>query len=279
MTTHESGEINILVASGIQLGMDKEPYRTDSINAWDEIVNKAGNREHNIDVIVVAGDLFHKNVCYKDYKYDRLNEGAYVITQNEVKPLKKEIIVKLSDQKTLRIFTINTSPNKFALMANICLMCRETWKEIECYFSHGTQKIIHPFLFEKGSVCLALYGMNYVDNTELNILLKEKKVKFELPPTDKKWYKILILNQKRRTEENDNTGLDDAVLPSWMDFIVWGGNKTGTFRRRYSFNGDFDFIEPGNCVMSHNTDIKESATREVGIITVAKLTEGEENYR
>ena len=263
--------MNILVASGIHLGIKKDPCRKDSLNVWNEIQTIAWNVEHNIDIVVVAGDLFHNRTYEMDCKYDKLHDDAYVITQAGVSALNKQNIINLHKQDSLRLFTINTSQNKFSLMANLHARSRKGWEKIEYYFTLGAQKRIVPaFLFQKGDVNLALYGLNYMDDSELNILLREKKVEFELPPADKKWYRILILREKRRTEGNNGSGLNDSVLPSWMDLIIWGGGKRCNFRRRYSFNGNFDFIEPGNCVITDYTDMRESGSKEVGIITIGQ---------
>ena len=258
----------------------KDQCSTDSKEVWKEIIDIASTRERDIDLVLVVGKLFDSTTAGSGSSWKGLHEGTYVITRNAVTSILTDTIINLDKKESLPIFMINSSLGKDALIANLNSLCENTEPDLKCYFAFdkGAKRNVHPLLFDKGSINLALYGINHRDDKKVNTLLKGKKIQFVLPPTEKSWFKMLVLYQVRGYDGTGNCGVDEASLPSWMDLVVWGGNKQCDFQRIYSYLGDFDLIEPGNCLMTDYKNTDEDGVKAVGLLKVVKQTGNEENY-
>ena len=62
--------MNILIASGIYLGIEKDPCSIDADNIWKELTDIAVHDQNDIDLMIVAGHFFHLKMYQKDGNCD-----------------------------------------------------------------------------------------------------------------------------------------------------------------------------------------------------------------
>ena len=267
--------MNILIASGIYLGIEKDPCSKDADNVWKELTDIAVHDQNDIDLVIVAGHFFHLKMYQKDGKCDTsppLSEcgSALMTTKDDVQKVNQ--VVHLNKKTVPKpIFTTNNYSDKYRIKTELLWLFERTKQNLKCYFTIRCDSYVRPILFTKGNVRTALYGINYTDEEELNCLLQNKTVQFELPPgKEKSWFKILVLYRQLRKREKDNFTLDESLLPSWMDLVIFGGNKPCHYQRKYSFAGDFDFVESGHCVVTDYTDAQETGPKAAGLLKIVQ---------
>ena len=184
-----------------------------------------------------------------------------LVTRNET--LQVEYPVNLNQDTALTpIFTTLNSFDESRFKSNLLQAFERDKQDIKCYCTFESEGSVRPVLFKKGTVQVAVYGLNYKDEEDLH----SREEKFELPPGEEKnWFKILVFHRQMGKVDSE---FCELVPPSWMDLIIYGGTKSCHYQRKYSFQGEFDFIESGNCVVTNYTDPLESGPRVAGLLTV-----------
>jgi len=114
---------------------------------------------------------------------------------------------------------------------------------------------ISPVLLQKGKTFVALYGLGNIRDERLARLFKTPgSVEWERPEGDEesdspdsKWYNIFVLHQNRAKHSPKNY-LDEACLPSFLDFILWGHEHQCIPEAQQSAYSEFDILQAGSTV-------------------------------
>ena len=274
--------MNILIASGIYLGIKKDPCSEDADNIWKEFTDIAVHDQNDIDLVIVAGNLFHSKTHQKAGKFDPSLEisechGPLLATKDEVQRVQH--VVHLDKKTVPKPIVTTLNLDKCGIKTELSRMFERTKQNLKCYFTPPCDSFVHPIVFTTGNVLTAFYGVNYTDEKDLTSRLRNKEIQFKLSPgMERNCFKILVLYRQLRKKEKENVAFDESLLPSWMDLVIFGGNNPCSYQRKYSFAGDFEFVESGHCVVTDYTDTQERGAKAVGLLKIVHRTGQGQGY-
>jgi double-strand break repair protein MRE11 len=188
--------------------MEKDPVRgNDSITTFEEILKIA--KEHQVDLILLGGDLFHENRPSRKIMYQAMELlRAYCFG---VKPCTIEIqsqdTIKVNYQDphlkvTLPIFSIHGNHDDPSGDGNLGVMDLLSVAGLVNYFGKTKEVddiVVQPILLRKGASRLALYGLGNIRDERLHRTFLQKRVKMVKPPADPSlsWFNLMMIHQNR----------------------------------------------------------------------------------
>lgn len=203
--------LKVLCISDTHLGhMEKDPVRSeDCYRAFGEILDIA--REESVDIIVHAGDMFDGSI----------NPKIAVKTIEMMKKCRDIPFVYIhgNHDSTMKfrqslLPLVEASGFGFGIgKENITEYIPNGLGEVEVWYH------LRPFIFERDSVKIAIYGIGYRNPEEINDVLKNERVVFD-ERGDSSIYKILLIHQD--LEDRDRPGIPREFIRREFDTIVYG---------------------------------------------------------
>ncbi|KAI8972429.1 DNA repair exonuclease [Trametes punicea] len=243
--------IKILLATDNHLGyLERDPVRgQDSINAFKEILQLAV--KHDVDFILLGGDLFHENRPSRDCMYqvmallreytlgDRPVQVELLSDPNDGKPPGFSFpAINYEDPNlnvAIPVFSIHGNHDdpqgagpEGALSALDMLAASGLINymgkidlPLEEAESQNTGIAIRPVLLRKGNTRLGLYGVGNVKDQRMHFELRSNRVRMYMPRDKDAWFNILVLHQNR-VAHGPQQSVPEGMFDDSIDLVVWG---------------------------------------------------------
>lgn len=241
-------------------------------------------KEHDVDMVLHAGDLFHENKPSRKSMYHVMRS----IRQNCLgeKPCELEMLSDASenfggifDHVNYEDEDINVAIPLFAIHGNHDDPSGEgSFSPLDLLQASGlvnyfgrtpeVDKIqVKPVLLQKGRTKLALYGLSNVRDERLFHTWRDGNVKFFQPGTQKdEWFNIMSVHQNHHAH-TPTSYLPENFLPDFMDLVVWGHEHECLIDPRYNPEMGFHVMQPGSSVATSLMP-GEAVPKHVAIISV-----------
>ncbi|XP_045115362.1 double-strand break repair protein MRE11-like [Portunus trituberculatus] len=268
MATEDDDSFRILVATDTHLGYaEKHPERgNDSFQSFEEVLELAV--EHNVDFILLGGDLFHEN---KPSRYcqvrcmDLLRKYTFgdrpvhfnILSDPAVNfPHTKQVnFLDPNLNVAIPVFSIHGNHDDPAGMGLLCALEMLSSAGLINYFGRVSDLNdikISPVLMEKGNTKLALYGLSSIKDERLHRLFVENKVKMLRPKESlTEWFNLMTVHQNHAKRGPSNY-LPESFLDPFLDLVIWGHEHDCIKEPRHSHQ-NFHVLQPGSSVATSLT--------------------------
>lgn len=280
----DADTIRILIATDSHVGYNESnaERKDDSWKTFDEVMCLA--KEHDVDMVLHAGDLFHENKPSRKSMY-HVMRSLRTNCLGE-KPCELEMLSDASenfggifDHVNYEDEDINVAIPVFAIHGNHDDPSGEgSYSPLDLLQASGfvnyfgrTPEIdkiaVKPILLQKGRTKLALYGLSNVRDERLFHTWRDGNVKFFQPGTQKdEWFNILSVHQNHAAH-TPTSYLPENFLPEFMDLIVWGHEHECLIEPRYNPEMGFHVMQPGSSVATSLMP-GEAVPKHVAILSV-----------
>ncbi|AGO10952.1 AaceriAFR553Cp [[Ashbya] aceris (nom. inval.)] len=275
--------IRILVTTDNHVGYNETDPITgdDSWKTFHEIMMLA--REKNVDMVLQSGDLFHVNKPSKRALYqvmrtlrlacmgeracelELLSDPARVFNYNEFTDVNYEDGNFNIDVPVFAIAGNHDDASGHGLLTPMDLL--QVCGLVNHFGKVGqTDNIeLNPLLFRKGETKLALYGLASIRDERLFRTFKEGNVRFNVPTGQADdWFNLMCVHQNHSSHAN-TAFLPEAVLPDFLDLVVWGHEHECIPHLVHNAGKGFDVLQPGSSVATALSD-GESKEKHVFIL-------------
>ncbi|KAF8437437.1 Metallo-dependent phosphatase-like protein [Terfezia claveryi] len=282
--TEGKDTIRILVATDSHVGyMEDDPIRgDDSWQTFDEVMALA--KKHDVDMILLSGDLFHENKPSRKSMY-QVMRSLRMNCYGE-KPCELQI---LSDTSTnfqgtfnhanyedpdinvaIPVFSIHGNHDDPSGGGRFCALDLLSVAGLLNYFGRIPENdniTVHPILLQKGGTKLALYGMSNVRDERLFRTFRDGKVKFLRPAERvKEWFNLMLVHQNHYGHTQTNY-LPENFLQEFLDMVIWGHEHECLITPRRNTEMGFDVIQPGSSIATSLAE-GEAVPKHVGILSI-----------
>jgi double-strand break repair protein MRE11 len=276
--------IRILVATDSHVGYNERDAKRkdDSWKTFDEVMRLA--KEHDVDMVLHAGDLFHENKPSRKSMY-HVMRSLRTNCLGE-KPCELEMLSDASenfggifDHVNYEDEDMNIAIPVFAIHGNHDDPSGEgSFSPLDLLQASGlvnyygrtpeVDKIaIKPVLLQKGRTKLALYGLSNVRDERLFHTWRDGNVKFFQPGTQKdEWFNLMSVHQNHHAH-TPTSYLPENFLPEFMDLVVWGHEHECLIEPRLNPEMGFHVMQPGSSVATSLMP-GEAVPKHVAILSV-----------
>jgi double-strand break repair protein MRE11 len=252
-------------------------------------------KEHDVDLVLHAGDLFHENKpsrksMYQVMKSLRLNCLGEKPCELEMLSDASENFGGMFDHVNYEDEDINIAIPVFAIHGNHDDPSGEgSFSPLDLLQASGfvnyfgrtpeVDKInVKPVLLQKGGTKLALYGLSNVRDERLFHTWRDGNVKFFQPGTQKEeWFNLMSVHQNHHAH-TPTSYLPENFLPEFMDLVVWGHEHECLIDPRYNPEMGFHVMQPGSSVATSLMP-GEAVPKHVCILSVTGKEFTTENIR
>ncbi|CAO2650317.1 Nn.00g016090.m01.CDS01 [Neocucurbitaria sp. VM-36] len=276
--------IRILVATDSHVGYNERDAerKDDSWKTFHEVMCLA--KEHDVDMVLHAGDLFHENKPSRKSMYQvmrslRMNCLGEKPCELEMLSDASENFGGIFDHVNYEDEDINIAIPVFAIHGNHDDPSGEgSYSPLDLLQASGfvnyfgrtpeVDKIaVKPVLLQKGRTKLALYGLSNVRDERLFHTWRDGNVKFFQPGTQKdEWFNLMSVHQNHHAH-TPTSYLPENFLPDFMDLIVWGHEHECLIEPRYNPEMGFHVMQPGSSVATSLMP-GEAVPKHVAILSV-----------
>nr|POE74035.1 double-strand break repair protein mus-23 [Quercus suber] len=276
--------IRILVSTDNHVGYgERDPKRgNDSWKTFNEVM--ALGKERDVDMVLLAGDLFHENKpsrqsmyqvirslrlnCYgeKPCELEMLSDGSETFSGsfNHVNYEDPDINVAMP------VFSIHGNHDDPSGEGHLAALDLLQISGLINYYGRTPESdniLVKPVLLQKGHTKLALYGMSNVRDERLFRTFRDGNVKFFQPNTQKDdWFNIMSVHQNHHAYTE--TGyLPENFLPSFMDLVIWGHEHECKIDPRTNPETGFKVMQPGSSVAT-SLVAGEAVPKRVAILSI-----------
>ena len=276
----------ILLTTDNHLGFaERDPRRgDDSFTTFEEVL-RAARTEHDVDLMLLGGDLFHENkpslgclvrTCslFRKYVYGNKEIAFSLLSDPAVNfPTHALPMANFQDPNinvALPVFAIHGNhDDPVGGTSSLDLLATSGYLN---YFGHVTSLediVLEPVLLRKGSTFIALYGLGNVRDERLHRCFRLRKVQFVYPKPvpGRKWFNILLVHQNRgmRGVASKNGILESMLAGFGMDLVIWGNEHEQLMVPQPS--DGFDVVQPGSTVLT-SLSAQECNPKQYGILEV-----------
>ncbi|CAK5263680.1 unnamed protein product [Mycena citricolor] len=243
--------IRIMLATDNHIGyMERDPIRgQDSIETFREILQLAV--KHDVDFILLAGDLFHENKPSRDCLYKTI--GLLREYTMGDKPIQVELLshpykgqaegftfpmINYEDPNLnvgIPVFSIHGNhddPQGAGAEGALCALDMLSVTGLVNYIgkidlpvSDGQAQTtgieVNPVLLRKGNTYLGLYGIGNVKDQRMHYELRSNRVKMWMPKDKQKWFNIILLHQNR-VKHGPQEFVPEGLFDDSIDLVIWG---------------------------------------------------------
>ncbi|KAF2833335.1 DNA repair exonuclease [Ophiobolus disseminans] len=276
--------IRILVATDSHVGYNERDAKRkdDSWKTFHEVMCLA--KEHDVDMVLHAGDLFHENKPSRKSMYHVMRS----IRTNCLgeKPCELEMLSDASenfggifDHVNYEDEDINIAIPVFAIHGNHDDPSGEgSFSPLDLLQASGlvnyfgrTPEIdkiaVKPVLLQKGRTKLALYGLSNVRDERLFHTWRDGNVKFFQPGTQKdEWFNLMSVHQNH-IAHTPTSYLPENFLPEFIDLVVWGHEHECMIDPRFNPEMGFHVMQPGSSVATSLMP-GEAVPKHVAILSI-----------
>ncbi|KAF2189716.1 DNA repair exonuclease [Zopfia rhizophila CBS 207.26] len=276
--------IRILVATDSHVGYnERDAIRgDDSWKSFHEVMCLA--KEHDVDMVLHAGDLFHENKPSRKSMYQVMRSLRMNCLGD--KPCELEMLSDASenfqgvfDHVNYEDPDINVAIPVFAIHGNhddpsgeghLAALDLLQVSGLVNYYGRTPESdniVVKPVLLQKGRTKLALYGLSNVRDERLFRTFRDGKVKFFQPGTQKDdWFNLISVHQNHHAYTE--TGyLPENFLPEFVDLVIWGHEHECLIVPRYNPEMGFHVMQPGSSVATSLMP-GEAVPKQVAIVSV-----------
>ncbi|KIR56469.1 DNA repair protein (mre11) [Cryptococcus gattii Ru294] len=292
----------ILIATDNHIGYaEKDPVRgQDSINTFREILELA--RDHEVDFILLAGDLFHENRPSRTCMHQTI-ALLREFTLGD-KPIEFELLSDPMDGSTpgfsfpavnyedpniniaIPVFSIHGNhddPQGTGPEGALCALDVLSVSGVLNYFGKsdlvadesaadnsekGIQ--IRPVLLRKGTTHVALYGCGNIRDQRMYQELRANKVKMFMPTggdvPDSEWFNILLVHQNRVRHGPQNY-VPENMFDDSMRLVIWGHEHDCRITPESVADKSYFITQPGSSVATSLAP-GEAIPKHVGLLSI-----------
>ncbi|EPS35139.1 hypothetical protein H072_11560 [Dactylellina haptotyla CBS 200.50] len=280
----EPDTIRILLATDNHVGYnERDPIRgDDSWKSFHEVMGLA--KEHDVDMVLLAGDLFHDNKPSRKSMYQvmrTLRMSCY-----GEKPCELEVLSDVSTNLqgtfnhvnyedpdinvAIPVFSIHGNHDDPSGEGHLCALDILQVAGLLNYFGRTPENdniTISPILLQKGTTKLALYGLSNVRDERLFRTFRDGKVKFLRPGAQMdEWFNLMAVHQNHQA--HTETGyLPENFLQEFLDLVVWGHEHECIIDPRVNPEMGFSVVQPGSSVATSLCQ-GEAVAKHVGILSI-----------
>ncbi|KAE8357044.1 Mre11 DNA-binding presumed domain-containing protein [Aspergillus coremiiformis] len=276
--------IRVLVSTDNHVGYnERDPIRgDDSWKSFHEVMCLA--RERDVDMVLLAGDLFHENKPSRKSIYQVMRS----IRMNCLgdKPCELEMLSDASENfqgafnhvnyedldinVAIPIFSIHGNHDDPSGEGHLAALDLLQVSGLLNYYGRTPESDniqAKPVLLQKGRTKLALYGMSNVRDERLFRTFRDGKVKFYQPSIQKEdWFNLICVHQNHHAYTE--TGyLPENFLPEFLDLVIWGHEHECLINPRMNPETKFHVMQPGSSVATSLVP-GEAVTKHVAIISI-----------
>ncbi|PYI11835.1 DNA repair exonuclease [Aspergillus sclerotiicarbonarius CBS 121057] len=276
--------IRILVSTDNHVGYnERDPIRgDDSWKSFHEVMCLA--KEHDVDMVLLAGDLFHENKPSRKSMYQVMRS----IRMNCLgdKPCELEMLSDASENfqgafnhvnyedldinVAIPIFSIHGNHDDPSGEGHLAALDLLQVSGLLNYYGRTPESDniqIKPVLLQKGRTKLALYGMSNVRDERLFRTFRDNKVKFYQPSIQKEdWFNLICVHQNHYAH-TETSYLPENFLPEFLDLVIWGHEHECLINPRMNPETKFHVMQPGSSVATSLVP-GEAVAKHVAILSV-----------
>ncbi|KAI6020096.1 Metallo-dependent phosphatase-like protein [Pisolithus microcarpus] len=288
--------IRILLATDNHIGyMERDPIRgQDSINTFKEILQLAV--KHDVDFILLAGDLFHENRPSRDCLYqvigllrqytmgDKPIEVELLSDPNEGKAASYEFpAVNYEDPNlnvAIPVFSIHGNhddPQGAGPEGALCALDVLSASGLINYMGKFDLPLseadaqtagiaIRPVLLRKGATYLSLYGVGNVKDQRMHYELRSNRVRMYMPRNRDEWFNILLLHQNR-VRHGPQESVPEGMFDDSVDLVVWGHEHDCRIVPEPVAGKPYYITQPGSSIATSLAD-GESIEKHVALLHI-----------
>lgn len=241
-------------------------------------------RERDVDMVLLAGDLFHENKPSRKSMYQVMRSIRMNCFGD--KPCELEMLSDASESFqgafnhvnyedmdmniAIPIFSIHGNHDDPSGEGHLAALDLLQVSGLLNYYGRTPESDnieIKPVLLQKGRTKLALYGMSNVRDERLFRTFRDGKVKFFQPSVQKDdWFNLMSVHQNHHAYTE--TGyLPENFLPEFMDLVIWGHEHECLIDPRLNPETKFHVMQPGSSVATSLVP-GEAVSKQVSIISV-----------
>ena len=274
----------MLVATDNHVGYaELDPIRKDdSWRSFDEIMTLA--RERDVDMVLLAGDLFHDNkpsrqALYQVMRSLRLNCLGEKPCQLEMLSDRSEAFEGAFPHANYEDPDINVAIPVFSIHGNhddptgdahLAALDLLQMGGLVNYYGRAPESDnlhVRPVLLQKGRTKLALYGLSNVRDERLFRTFRDRRVRFYRPATQgADWFNLMSVHQNRHAY-TDTGYLPEHFLPDFMDLVVWGHEHECLIHPRPNPDTGVPVMQPGSSIAT-SLDKTEAEPKHVAIVSI-----------
>jgi double-strand break repair protein MRE11 len=241
-------------------------------------------RERDVDMVLLAGDLFHENKPSRKSMYQVMRSIRMNCFGD--KPCELEMLSDASEtfqgafnhvnyedldmNIAIPIFSIHGNHDDPSGEGHLAALDLLQVSGLLNYYGRTPESDnieIKPVLLQKGRTKLALYGMSNVRDERLFRTFRDGKVKFFQPSVQKSdWFNLMSVHQNHHAYTE--TGyLPENFLPEFMDLVVWGHEHECLINPKLNPETKFHVMQPGSSVATSLVP-GEAVTKQVAIVSI-----------
>ncbi|KAF8689411.1 DNA repair exonuclease, partial [Rhizoctonia solani] len=290
--------IKIMLATDNHIGYnERDPIRgQDSINTFKEILELA--RKHDVDFILLAGDLFHENRPSRDSLY-RTMALLREYTLND-KPVQIELLSNPDEGKAdgfnfpainyedpnlnvgIPVFSIHGNhddPQGAGPDGALCALDMLSVAGLINYIGKSDLSAsddpnagiqIKPVLLRKGTTQLALYGVGNVKDQRMHFELRSNRVKMFMPKDKDDWFNILLVHQNR-VKRGPLEAVPEGMFDDSINLVVWGHEHDCRIVPEPVAGKEYFITQPGSSVATSLAD-GEAIPKHVALLEIQHNT-------
>lgn len=251
--------------------------------------------KHDVDMVLLAGDLFHENKPSRKSMYQvmrslRMNcygdrpcelEMLSDASENFQGAFNHVNYEDLDINVALPVFSIHGNHDDPSGEGHLAALDLLQVSGLINYYGRTPEAdniLIKPVLLQKGRTKLALYGMSNVRDERLFRTFRDGKVKFFQPSTQKSdWFNLMSVHQNHHA--HTETGyLPENFLPDFLDLVVWGHEHECLIDPRLNPETGFHVMQPGSSVATSLVP-GEAVPKHVSILSITGREFKTENIR
>ncbi|PCH37554.1 DNA repair exonuclease [Wolfiporia cocos MD-104 SS10] len=288
--------IRIMLATDNHIGyLERDPIRgQDSINTFREILQLAV--KHDVDLILLAGDLFHENRPSRDCLYQVMALlREYTLGD---RPIQIELLSDANDGKAsgysfpavnyedpnfnvaIPVFSIHGNhddPQGAGPEGALCALDMLSVSgminymgKIDLPMGEGDAQnsgiAIRPVLLRKGNTRLGLYGVGNVKDQRMHFELRSNRVRMFMPRDKDEWFNVLLLHQNR-VPHGPQQSVPEGMFDDSIDLVVWGHEHDCRIVPEPVAGKKYYITQPGSSVATSLAE-GESVEKHVALLKI-----------
>ncbi|KAH8112242.1 DNA repair exonuclease [Phellopilus nigrolimitatus] len=288
--------IKILLATDNHIGyLERDPIRgRDSINTFEEILQLAV--KHDVDFILLAGDLFHENRPSRDCIY-RVIALLREYTLGD-RPVQIELLSDPDEGKAsgfsfpavnyedpnfnvgIPVFSIHGNhddPQGAGPEGALCALDLLSVTGLLNYMgkidlptndaeAQSVGIAVRPVLLRKGNTRLGLYGIGNVKDARMHFELRSNRVRMYMPRDKQDWFNILLLHQNR-VKRGPQESVPEGMFDDSINLVVWGHEHDCRIVPEPVAGKEYYITQPGSSVATSLAD-GEALEKHVALLQI-----------
>lgn len=275
--------IRVLLTTDNHVGyLENDPVRgDDSWKTFQEITLLA--KQHDVDLIVQGGDLFHvtkpsKKLLYHVVQSLRLNCLGDRPCELELLSDPSLALHSGADTVNYEDPNLNVSVPVFAISGNhddatgegmllpLDVMAATGLVNYFGQIPEADKITVTPLVFQKGTTKLALYGINNMRDERLQRIMRNGDVTFQKPTHSDDFFNVLCIHQNH-ARHTMTSYVPEDFLPNFLDFVLWGHEHECIAFPQFNPTTGFDTLQPGSSVATSLSE-GETASKHVFIMDI-----------